>query len=682
MTATTRIALAPRRRVTPVAPLRRAAVVLVALVLALSGTLAAVLAPAPVRAATPELTLVTATTYDVLPSEARVAVTVDIVATSHKADTVTRRYYFTAAYLAVLPGASGFTITSPAGTPSVSVAKRDSTVTLLKLGFPQQLGSGASEKLQLQFSLKDPGGAPDRQIRVGSTLVALSLWAYGTPDTPGSSVTLRIPAGFTVQLGRGPIAGPTTDPAGRQVWTTGALDVPLAWILDVTADRPGAYVESHRSTRVGGLTALIVIRSWPDDPGWEQRVGDLVLRGLPVLHDAIGAPWPIVGEVSVEETLLRTTGGYAGLFDPSLRRLQISYTAAPGVILHEAAHAWFNGRMVADRWTAEAFASYYAEVAAAVLKVTIDSPELTTELRLHAIPLNAWGAIGTEDDLTEGYAYAASLALARAIGERAGTDALQRVWADAAAGIGAYRPGSGDPEPAASPPDWRGLLDLLEDASGKRFDDLWRQWVARPEDLAQLDARVAARGDYAETVRLAGDWLLPRSIREAMRAWRFDEATRLCAAARSVVQQRSAIDAAATRLGLTPPAALRAAFEGDQGLDAAAAEADVELAALRQIDVATSVGAAAPPGGLLEAIGRFGVDPMAKLDLARAAFERGDPDGAVAAARDAETQVTTAADVGRGRLISAALLGGALVVLAGIFTGRRRRRRGEHAGPA
>ena len=29
-------------------------------------------------------------------------------------------------------------------------------------------------------------------------------------------------------------------------------------------------------------------------------------------------------------------------------------------MLHEAAHAWFNGGFVADRWMAEGFASYYA----------------------------------------------------------------------------------------------------------------------------------------------------------------------------------------------------------------------------------------------------------------------------------------------------------------------------------
>ena len=64
----------------------------------------------------------------------------------------------------------------------------------------------------------------------------------------------------------------------------------------------------------------------------------------------------------MEESLSRGTDGYAGLFDPAAPRIEISYAAADAIVLHELAHAWFNGGLVADRWAAEAFASYYADV--------------------------------------------------------------------------------------------------------------------------------------------------------------------------------------------------------------------------------------------------------------------------------------------------------------------------------
>jgi len=62
------------------------------------------LAPAPVAAARPDLTLVGQTTYDVRPDEGRVAVTVRLRATNHLRDTVTRRFFFRTAVLTVLPG--------------------------------------------------------------------------------------------------------------------------------------------------------------------------------------------------------------------------------------------------------------------------------------------------------------------------------------------------------------------------------------------------------------------------------------------------------------------------------------------------------------------------------------------------------------------------------------------------
>ena len=90
---------------------------------------------------------------------------------------------------------------------------------------------------------------------------------------------------------------------------------------------------------------------------------------------------------------------------------------------------------------------------------------------------------------TEDYGYAASLILARAIGERVGDDGLQAVWADAAAGPGrTSRAAAGGaptaPETVDGPPDWRGLLDLLDEHATTSLDDLWRTWVARPDDLA------------------------------------------------------------------------------------------------------------------------------------------------------------------------------------------------------
>ena len=270
-------------------------------------------------------------------------------------------------------------------------------------------------------------------------------------------------------------------------------------------------------------------------PRWSKRVGTLVQDALPVLGERIGLAWPRDDTLIVEESVSRSTGGYAGLFDPNSGLVEVAYYADDGVVLHEAAHGWFNGALLADRWSNEAFASYYGESVAKTLKVTATTNELTDALKKSAIPLNAWGPVGHEVAAIEDYGYAASLAVARAIAERAGDDGLRAVWQDAADRVGAYQPpiaasastSAAQPELVAGSPDWRVLLDLLEARTPATYDDLWRTWIARDEDLPLLDERAAARVEYAAVVARAADWELPRPIRDAMRAWRFDEATAL-----------------------------------------------------------------------------------------------------------------------------------------------------------
>ena len=255
---------------------------------------------------------------------------------------------------------------------------------------------------------------------------------------------------------------------------------------------------------VGGSPVDLTIRSWPDDPTWSTRVGDLVGRALPVLAERIGLPWPRTGGLTVQEAVSRSTGGYAGLFDPGNGTVEVAYYADDFVVLHEAAHAWFNGALLADRWANEAFASYYGLAVAPRPRGEGDRrTALTPALEAARIPLNGWGAIGRETSAIEDYAYAATLALAKAIAARAGPDGLRAVWADAAgadrglpAAGGRRRPRRRRAETVDGAPDWRGLLDLLDEQGAGSFDDLWRTWVARPTDLPLLDARQAARTRY------------------------------------------------------------------------------------------------------------------------------------------------------------------------------------------
>jgi hypothetical protein len=389
---------------------------------------------------------------------------------------------------------------------------------------------------------------------------------------------------------------------------------------------------------------------------------------------------------------VRKSGGFEGAFDPLKQLVQVSYSASPGVILHAAAHGWFNGNLVADRWIAEAFASYYAEVAAATLAVEIVQPELPDVPSDDGFPLNAWRAPGDATGAEDSYGLAASLALARDVAAVVGDEALREVWRAAAAGEAAYQPVTGSSAPAgvaegaAPPPDWRALLDLLEAGADSSdvmaLEALWRRWVVRPEDKPLLEARADAREAYAAAVEAAAPWQLPREIRAAMRTWHFDAALQLMDDAVAVVSERTAVETAAAALDLTPPDALRVAFEGDTGLAAASAEAATELAVMD--DIESAEGARITDPQLIDRLGLIGVEPETRLATARTAFEAGDLDTALSEAASARATWEGAPGVARGRIVSIGLLAVAIALLAWLVTQRRRRTsaaRLEHARP-
>jgi hypothetical protein len=628
-----------------------------------------------VRAASPDLTIVSSARYDVQPSRKRVRVTVNLTLTNRLKDTVTRRYYFDHAFLAVLPASSAYALSSAgSGQPSVRVANRTKSYTLLRLDLGQRLGSGKSAAYRLTFDLRDPGGAPTRDLRVGDTLVSFPVWAFASDDTSGSSVAVVFPAGYQIQVEAGAIPPPVTAGDGRVIFQSGVLAKPLDFFAYLVADRPGAYKTTTVTTTVQDSPVEVAVRSWTDDASWAKRVSGLVKRGLPALGARIGLPWPDYDTtLTIEEAVSRSTGGYAGIFDPTAGKVAIAYYADEFVVLHEASHAWFNGALLADRWSNEAFASYYGAAAANDLKIKVRTDVLTEALKKSKIPLNAWGPVGSEKVEQEDYAYAASLELARQIARRAGPGGLQAVWKAAADRAGAYQPLGGGSAKVEGPPDWRGLLDLLEERTEATYDDLWREWVARPEDLTLLDQRAAARSNYQALLADAGNWQVPDPIRDSLRAWQFPDAMSLISGAEEILKLRADVERAAEEADLIAPAALRLAFEDDDAFDDATAEASAELHTIeRYVDAVGRRPAALTP---LMSLGMWGEAPEADLVAARDAFARGDLAASAQASDEATASWANAETIGQGRAFSIGTLVLFALMTIGLFITTFRRRR-------
>ncbi len=657
-------------------PTRRALLMTIALATGLLAVPTVALVPvsplaAPSAAAATGLTMAGDARYVVDPEKQRVHVTVGLTATNHRTDTKTRRFFYDRAFLAVQPGTTGFKVTSSGAKPVVRVTKKATTYTLLRIDFGKQLAAGASRTFNLTFDIADPGGTPTRTTRIGQSLVTFGAWGFGSEGSPGGSVTVVFPSGFSVDVKAAGLGGPIDDAAGNAVFSTGRLANPLAFFAYFVADRPGSYSETALQIPIGDRTVPVTLRAWPDDPAWATRVGGLLTRALPALATDIGLPWTVDQPLIVEEAVSRTASGFSGRYDPPAGRIEIAYYATPFVVLHEAAHAWFDGGLLADRWASEGFASFYAlRAAAAIGAKDVTGDELTPALEKVRIPLNAWSAPVVEGtSVLDEAEYAAALKLTSLVAERAGPEGLSAVWQAIHERRAAYQPIGPQAalETADAAPDWRGLLDLLEERTGAAYDDLWTAWVVRPTETSLLAERSAARALYAETTERAGTWRLPRIVRDALRVWQYGQATEFLVDAGRALDDRDGVLAAAAAAGLVAPDTMQTAFEGPRGFAAAAGEADAELAAIAAYADAAAAKPADPTA--LERIGLWNSDPAQTLKDAADSFAAGDLRATVEAAAFARTTWRTAADIGRNRVV--AIVASLAAILLGVWLALR-----------
>ena len=398
-----------------------------------------------------------------------------------------------------MAGASSFKVDGP-GSPRVRVVSRRKQDVQLRIDFGQRLTQREVGRLSPHVLpqgpgwVGDPGPAGRRLARVVPGVGVRH--ARRRPTAPSRSCSRRA---STSRSRPGKIAAPTTEEDGRTIFRTGKLAKPLEFFAYLVADRPGAYRDDTVATDVLGAPVQVNVRAWQDDQPWAKRISGLLDAGLPALGTRIGLDWPEYSQpLTVQEAVSRTTGGYAGLFDPSAGKVEIAYYADDFVVLHEAAHAWFNGSLLADRWANEAFASYYATVAAADIDKKIRADELTDELEKSRIPLNAWGPVGSEDVARGG------LRLRRSAGPRPGhrrsgpaTRACRRSGGTRRAASGRIN------RPAVAPrrrsrPRRIGAACSTCSRSGRtpRTTTCGETWVARDTDLSLLDARAQTRQRY------------------------------------------------------------------------------------------------------------------------------------------------------------------------------------------
>jgi hypothetical protein len=651
----------------------RAALLLVAPLLALAAVLVPVTAPA-VSAASDGLTLATTSTYGLMPSAGVVHVVVDVSARNDKPDLVSggvrTRYFYDGFRLGIQPEARSVRATS--GGRAVAVTEQPSSDFIqLDVRFLRSLFHGESATVRVAFDL--PGGAPrsKSEVRVGPAFVSFVAWAFGD----SGSVRIVVPKSFSAATSGSDLTE-TTSGSATVYAATGITDVP-DWYAVVDADRPSALT-STRIDLAGG--EHLVVHAWPDDPSWAKDVTTLLTDGLPELAIQTGLDWPVSGDLGVFEVHTPLLEGYAGVFFEDENRIEISEDLDDLTILHEASHAWFNGGLFTGRWINEGFADTYAARSLAAMGQGGWQPGAVSPTERAAVKLNDWtfpGRITDQaTDAREAFGYDASWTVVRSIVDDVGEAGMQAVLQAAQRGDIAYT-GVGTAEHVSGPADWRRLLDLLDERGGaKTADGLFRTWVASDADAKALDARAGAREAYARLGSDAGGWAIPIAVRRPMSDWQFPAAEEQMADAEAVLGQAHDIATVATALGVAPPVDLRSAFEGaSQSFDDATRIATAELVAARSVQAAAN--AVAAPRAPLVTLGLLGTDPAASLQAVLAAFSAGTPTAAADA--DALTNaIAGATQIGRDRLLIGLAIGAvavvALLVLAAVFWRRRARR--------
>ncbi len=631
-------------------------------VLAAAASLSSAAAPPQAAAVQTDLGFISRSTWTADPVDARVHVVADVTVTSHTLDTAARRYFYDSVQMTLPASSTAFLARTPGGTRlGLSVDSVTSSASIISVDFGRRLYSGQSTSFSLYFDLVDNGGSTDRDLRIGNNLMSFPVTAFGTPGTPGSSVSVIFPAGFTVQEEFGGLTRSLFG-SGQVVFSSGVLDDSTELSAWFTAVQPVPQSDFRvRSVVVGPLR--VNLKYWVDDPGWADQVERVMLAGYPLLTKMIGLGNPIMTSFTVEEASTQESVGFSGSYDEASGGIQVSYFADPFVILHEMAHMWFNSSLLGERWMQEGFASYYAEQVVNALGYTDHAPVLTDRLLASAIPLNDWTLAGQPSSATDGYLYGATLEVAREIAALAGQDGLRKIWLEARAAQAAYQPAHGPANEILAVPstDWRRLLDLLEQTTGQSYGAVWRQWVIDPAQDSLLQQRATALAAYTAAQKAAGSWNLPPEIRRSLDGWQFDQALAFMSQARGILTQRDQIaNEAATEL-TTPPPTLQAAFE-DAGIGAAGREASQELEVLAELAAADL--ARTNSGGAARDLGLLGADPQAELTAARQAFAGGDLSGAAQLAVSARNSWESANSTGQVRIVgSLSLLAGCLLLL-------------------
>lgn len=661
------------------------------------------------------------------PDRGVVRVTIDIGLRNTTTDRtdgnlITRRYF------------DWYSVAVPLGAEDI-IATRDGTVlegtlasdperpafSTYRFALGSPLYSGDSATLQVTY---DHHGAPPRNPvpwRVNAAYAGFAAFGFGDDG----AVTVRIAQPFGYEFDEftdlSDFEASDPDGFGTVVHTRTGISSGDQVIVGMSND------DRLLSTLFDVEGIEFQLHSWPDDPEWADFAAAHVTAGIPALEEIIGIRWPIAGKVDVRQTIEPKLYGYAGWFDAQGNEIAVGEELEADTMYHELSHAWFNGALSTERWLTEGLAQVYA---AELVRRDGGDPRSPAEPNVDdplARPITEWTAEDRQRE-TELYGYNTAFWVVDALIDDIGLDRARDVIAALRDRTSPYGAGG---EVARPDHDWQRVYDVFVEVGGAvSAGDVFRAQVVAPDAAALIEQRDRAALEVAGLVERSLPWTLPVGIRHGLESWQIDAVDAAVLGADAVLERRAVVEEIEQSVGIDEPddasdtyssAALGTDgtvdfVESTSRLDSAielggqlqdrlrrigelATTALVSPPALATVDgvddFATGIGASDAQllalqriievderldgeSGLLAVVGRWGSDIPRDLDTARAQFERGDNDAALATLDSALRGLDAAAASGALRLsvVAAALLA---VLLAFVVIRRRRASRERDA---
>ncbi len=512
-------------------------------------------------------------------------------------------YFYHSIGLPVLRGASAISATGSSGAPlaaEVDDSAEGPTVAAI-VYFDRALFYGEHYGFTLSYDL---AAARSDVLLVTSAYVYLPAIAVGDSST----VRITVPHDRDWDVTLEPFDCPESDPGEYVCGASDSVQV-AAWV-EVT--RPDALQSTDSAVQLTNGEITLTISYFPGEESWASHTQDLSDAALPVLEGLFGFPYQGPTDLTIAERGRQDIAGYEGTFGclTSYCVIGITPIADDSTALHELAHLWTE--MFDARWLAEGLAEFMSDRAAADLAPLVSASQTGPPPRTVDLYLDEWGAtrymIGAGEDVVarEQTGYWESERFFETLEKTIGLPALQAANAAAAdldRGI-----------------DSRTYLDLLEEVSGARLDDLFLEQVFPPSFAPILEQRrraheqlIALRADAAEA-----ELHLRERPQELIDAWDFDEAIR--------------------------------------DMDEAEAALDAYMDARDRLD---------EPRSLWQKIGLWGQDPTDELDASAAEFSVGRFADATKHAEEAAGMVDGAERAGQVRLLAAIGVVAAVILVAG-----------------